>query len=130
MVSLYGVSQTQLSPCMACLDYMDTCIVEAAEQDLLCPRSLPNSSRNYLPELLHAAAPDHTRMIAEPMSLLLHVSHVGMVVESVPVSCVLSLIAHAGRSETHSLDGGHKLIGKGCWNVPFETTSSTIDGAP
>ena len=89
-------------------DYMDTCIVEVAEQDLLCPRSLPNSSVNYLAELLHAAAPDHT------MSLLQHVSHVGMVVESVPVSCALSLIAHVGRSETHSLDGGHTLISKGC----------------
>ena len=79
-------------------DYMDTCIIEAAEQDLLCPRSLPNSSADYLSELLHAATPDPTRMIAAPMSLVQHVSHVGMVVESVPVSCVLSLIAHVGRS--------------------------------
>ena len=111
-------------------DSMDTCIVEAVEQDLLCPRSLPNSSVNYLAELLHAAAPDPSRMIAAPISLVQHVSHVGMVVESVPVSCVLSLIAHVGRSETHILDGGHKLISKGCWNVPFETPHVKADGAP
>ena len=101
--------------------YMDTCIVEALEQDLLCPRSLPNSSVNYLAELLHAAAPDPSRMIAEPMPLVHHVSHDGMVVESVPISCVRSLRAPVSRSETHSLDGGHKLISKGCWNIPFDS---------
>ena len=53
-----------------------------------------------------------------------------MVVNSVPVSCVLSLIAHVDRSETHNLDGGHKLISKGCWNVPFEMPSVRTDGAP
>ena len=111
-------------------DYMDTCIVEAVEQDLLCPRSLPNSSVNYLTELLHAAAPDPSRMIAAPISSVQHVSHVGMVVNSVPVSCVLSLIAHVGRSETHNLDGGHKLISKGCWNVPFKMPLVSTEGAP
>ena len=111
-------------------DYMDTCIVEAAGQDLLCPRSLPNSSVTYLLELLHAAAPDPTRILAATMSLLQHVSHVGMVVESVPVSCVLSLIAHVGRSETHSLDGGHKLISTGCLNVPFEMPPVKAEDAP
>ena len=49
-------------------DNMDICIVEAAEQNLFCPRSLPNASLNYLGELLHAVAPDPTRMIAAPMS--------------------------------------------------------------
>ena len=51
-------------------------------------------------------------------------------VESVPVSCVLSLIAHVGRSETQILDGGYKLVSKGCWNVPFEMSSRQPDGAP
>ena len=111
-------------------DYIDTCIIEATEQDLLCPRSLPNSSATYFSELLHAATPDPTRMIAALMFLVQHVSHVGMVVESVPVSCALSLIAHVGRSETHSLDGGHKLISNGCWNVSFEMPSVKTEGAP
>ena len=109
---------------------MDTCIVEAVEQELLCPRSLPNSSGNYLADLLHSALPDPTRMIAAPMSSVHRASHVGMMVESVPVSCVLSLIAHVGRSETQTLDGGYKLVSKGCWNVPFEVPSPHPDGAP
>ena len=87
-------------------DLMDICVVEAVEQDLLCPRSLPNSSGNDLAELLHSAVPDPTRMIAAPMSSVRRASHVGMMVESVPVSCVLSLIAHVGRSETQDLAGG------------------------
>ena len=53
-----------------------------------------------------------------------------MVVESVPVSSVISLTAHVGRSETQNLNGGHKFSTKGCWNVPFETPSVEIDGAP
>ena len=91
---------------------------------------MPNSAVNYLANLLHAAAPDSSRMIAAPMSLVQHVSHVGMVVESVQVSCVPSLIAHVGRSETHSLDGGHKLISKGRWNVRFDSPPVETDGAP
>ena len=43
---------------------------------------------------------------------------------------VLSLIAHVGRSETHSLDGGHKLISKGCWNVPFEMLPDNAEDGP
>ena len=111
-------------------DLMDICVVEAVEQDLLCPRSLPNSSGNYLAELLHSAVPDPTRMIAAPMSSVRRASHVGMMVESVPVSCVLSLIAHVGRSETQDLAGGYKLVSKGCWNMPFEMSSPKPDGAP
>ena len=111
-------------------DLMETCIVEAVEQDLLCPRSLPNSSGNYLANLLHSALPDPSRMIAASMSSVHRASHVGMMVESVPVSCVLSVIAHVGRSETQNLDGGYKLVSKGCWNVPFEVPSAHPDGAP
>ena len=47
-----------------------------------------------------------------------------------PVSCVLSLIAHVGRSDTLNLDGGHKLISRGCWNVPFDAPSSSDNDAP
>ena len=111
-------------------DLMDTCVVEAVAQDLLCPRSLPNSSGYYLAELLQSDVPDHTRMIAAPMSSVCRASHVGMMVESVPVSCVLCLIAHVGRPETQNLDGGYKLVSKGCWNVPFEMLSPQPDGAP
>ena len=45
-------------------------------------------------------------------------------------SCVLSLIAHTGRSVVNDLAGGHKLVSKHCWNVPFVSPSETEDGAP
>ena len=111
-------------------EYVNTVIVEAASQDLLCARSMPNASLNYLADLLHMVSPDATRMIAAPMSSVRRVSHVGMVVNSVPASCVLSLLAHVGRSETIRLEGGHKLISKGCWNVPFEPLQEKPEGAP
>ena len=38
-------------------EYVDTIIVEAAGQDLLCARSMPNVSLNYLAELLHMVSP-------------------------------------------------------------------------
>ena len=43
---------------------------------------------------------------------------------------MLSLIAHMGRSVCSDLAGGHKLVSKHCWNVPFVVTSETEDGAP
>ena len=91
---------------------------------------MPNASLNYLAELLHTVAPDPTRMIAAPMCSVHRVSHVGMVVDSVQASCVLSLVAHVGRSETVNLEGGHKLISRGCWNVPFEPPQAKPDGVP
>ena len=111
-------------------DEIDAVIVEAQEQDLFCPRALPNSSMKYLSELLHALAADPSRMVAAPMSAVRHVSHAGMVVDSVQASCVLSLTAHVGRSDIVDLDGGHKLISKGCWNVPFDEPQSRAEGAP
>ena len=111
-------------------DEIDAVIVEAEEQDLLCQRALPNTSMNYLSELLHAVAPDPSRMVAAPMSAVRHLSHAGMLVDSIQASCVLSLTVHVGRSEIKDLDGGHKLISKGCWNVPFEEPQSRADGAP
>ena len=111
-------------------DEIDAVIVEAEEQDLFCPRALPNSSMKYLSELLHALAPDPSRMVAAPMSAVRHVSHAGMIVDSVQASCVLSLTAHVGRSDIVDLDGGHKLISKGCWNVPFDEPQSRAEGAP
>ena len=111
-------------------DEIDAVIVEAEEQDLFCPRALPNSSMKYLSELLHALAPDPSRMVAAPMSAVRHVSHAGMVVDSVQASCVLSLTAHVGRSDIVDLDGGHKLISKGCWNVPFDESEFRAEGAP
>ena len=43
---------------------------------------------------------------------------------------MLSLVAHLGRSIVKDLPGGHKLISKGGWNVPFEEVTTKEDGAP
>ena len=100
-------------------EYVNTVIVEAASQDLLCARSMPNASLNYLADLLHMVSPDATRMIAAPMSSVRRVSHVGIVVNSAPASCVLSLLAHVGRSETIRLEGGHRKNPKVLQSTPM-----------
>ncbi len=111
-------------------DYVDTCIVEAVEQDIICPRSLPNKSVNFLSDLLRTVAPDPSRMIAAPMESVKRISHVGLAVDSVQVSCVLSLLAPVGRSETIDLEGGHKIVSRACWNIPFQQLASRPEGAP
>ena len=91
-------------------DYVNTIIVEAEEQTMLLPQATPNASSQFLLELLNVVPPDATRMIPAPMASVQRFAHIGMTVNSVPASCVLSLVAHTGRSETVKLDGGHKLI--------------------
>ena len=111
-------------------EYIDMVLVEAEAQDIRLPKAMPNNSLNYVAELLHMVAPDQSRMIAAPMSVLHCQSHVGMLVDGVQASCVLSLLAHVGRSETVELEGGHKIISRGCWNVPFMAPQKSSDGAP
>ena len=43
---------------------------------------------------------------------------------------MLSLIAHTGKSVVNELPGGHNLVSKDCWNVPFEQPVDPVDGAP
>ena len=45
-------------------------------------------------------------------------------------TCVLSLVAHIGRSHIDELAGGHKLISKDCWQVPFVPPTTKDEGAP
>ena len=45
-------------------------------------------------------------------------------------TCVLSLVAHVGRSIVDTLPGGHKLVSSDIWNIPFEAPTSKDDGAP
>ena len=79
---------------------------------------------------MRTVAPDPARTIAAPMCSVRRVSHVGMVVDSVQASRVLSLVAHVGRSDTVNLEGGRKLVSRGCWAVPFEPPQAKPDGAP
>ena len=115
-------------------DRLDAIIVEATEQDL-CPRAMPNASMDFLSQLMLTLPTDLSRMVVAPVSAVRHVRHTGMVVElasstHLQASCVLSLVAHTGRSTMKNLPGGTKLISKGGWNVPFEEVTTKEDGAP
>ena len=110
-------------------------IVEAVEQDLLSHKVVPNMSMEYLSQLMLSLPVDSNRMLVAPISAVRLVRHTGLAVltsssVSQKASCVLSLIAHLGRSVISDLAGGHKLVSKHCWNVPFEAPSETEDGAP
>ena len=110
-------------------------IVEATEQDLLSRKVVPNKSMEYLAQLMHTLPVDSNRMLVGPISAVRLVRHAGLAVltsSTVPqkASCVLSLIAHMGRSVCSDLAGGHKLVSKHCWNVPFEASSEKENGAP
>ena len=105
-------------------DRLDAIIVEATQQDL-CARAMPNASMDFLSQLMLTLPADPSRMVAAPVSAVRHIRHTGIVVEwsssmHVQASCVLSLVAHTGRSAMKILPGGTKLISKGGWNVPFE----------
>ena len=115
-------------------DRLDAVIVEATEQDL-CPRAMPDASMDFLSQLMLTLPADPSRMVVAPVSAVRHVRHAGMVVEwssdtQLQASCVLSLVAHTGRSIMKDLPGGTKLISKGGWNVPFEEVTTKEDGAP
>jgi hypothetical protein len=110
-------------------------IVEATEQDLLVPKAVPNASMEYLNQLLLSLPLDSNRMLVAPMSAVRLARHTGMVVNTsgpapLQATCVLSLVAHVGRSLISDLAGGHKLVSKGCWNVPFEMPATQEEGAP
>jgi hypothetical protein len=110
-------------------------IVEVAEQELYIPKAMPNASMTFVSQLLASLPLDADRMIVAPVIDLRHVRHAGMVVETkepkpLQASCVLSLIAHTGKSVVNDLPGGHKLVSKDCWNVPFEQPVDSEDGAP
>ena len=110
-------------------------IVEAAEQELLVPKAVPNASMGYLNQLLQSLPLDSNRMLVAPMSAVCLARHTGMVVNisgSAPLqaTCVLSLVAHIGRSLVSDLTNGHRLVSKDCWNVPFEAPATQEEGAP
>ena len=115
-------------------DRLDAIIVEATQQDL-CLRAMPNASMDFLSQLMLALPADPTRMVVAPVSAVRHARHTGMVVEwssstHLQASCVLSLVAHVGRSTMKTLSGGTKLISAGGWNVPFEEVTTPEEGAP
>ena len=118
-------------------DRLNWIIVEATEQAVLIPQAVPNASMEYLTQLMISLPQSSNRILAAPMSAVRLLRHGGMVVnpsssDSAPLqaSYVLSLVAHAGRSVVTDLAGGHKLVSKNCWSVPFEPPATKDSGAP
>ncbi len=118
-------------------DYdLSAIIVEATSQDILAPKARPNTSMNFLLALLSTLPPDSDRMLVAPISQVDCKPHEGMIVvteegHSMKATSILSLIAHTGRSKIHNLSGGHKIISKDAWSIPFNgLTFATPPGAP
>ena len=104
-------------------DNVEAMIVEATEQDL-SPEAMPNASMDCLTQLLRCLPSDEIRMLVAPIEKVRYVRHAGMVVETggmtpLKASCVLTLVAHIGRSTIKELPGGNKLISKELWTMPF-----------
>jgi len=116
-------------------DTVEAMIVEATEQDL-SPQTMPNASMDFLSELLRALPADEAKMLVAPIANVRYMRHAGMIVETgsstqVKSSCVLTLVAHIGRSTTKELPGGNKLVSKEIWNIPFhDVTEAPEPGAP
>ena len=110
-------------------------IVEATEQDLGIPKAMPNASMTFVNELLKTLPPAPDRMIVAPLSHVRRSPHAGMIVEGQdgarhPCGCVLSLVAHVGKSRVDDLPGGHRIASKECWVVPFTAPTTQVSGAP
>ena len=114
-------------------DRLEAIIVEATQQDL-CPRAMPNASMDFLSQLMLTLPTDPSKTVVAPVSAVRHIRHWGMAVECsssahLQASCVLTLVAHTGRSTIKNLSSGTKLINKGGWNIPSEAITTKKDGA-
>ena len=114
---------------------LDVVIVEAAAQDVDEPKAMPNAAMDFLSQLMRGLPADANTMAAAPLSASRHGGHAGMIVDfdgnPTQATCVVSLVAHVGRSTVVDLPGGHKLVSAGCWNVPFEEAVDDKEaGAP
>ena len=84
---------------------------------------------------LKALPPSPERMLVAPVNRVRRSPHAGMIVEGLDgarhtCGCVLSLVAHVGKSKVDELPGGHRIVSGECWNVPFETSTMQDSGAP
>jgi hypothetical protein len=110
-------------------------IVEAAEQDLRNPKAMPNPSITFVSELLETLPPAADRMIVARLRWARRSPHAGMIAEYQEgkrhtCGCVLSLVAHVGKSSVEELSGGNRIASKDCWYVPFAAPESQAIGAP
>ena len=108
-------------------------VVEAAAQDF-SKMSMPNTSVLELHKLLKEIHVNPDRLIVAPIECVAHSPHGGMVVNAYgkqyQCSCVLTLIAHTGKSNVHPIGTGHRIVSKDVWNIPFDLLLHRQDGAP
>ena len=73
-------------------------------------------------------------LVAAPFASVVHSPHGGMVVNAYgkqhQCSCVLSLIAHTGKSIAQPIGKGHRIVSKEVWNIPFDLLLQRQEGAP
>ena len=111
---------------------LSSVIVEAETQDLYIPKAMPNASMVFVETLLQSLPPDADRMLVAPIGSLAHNRHGGMVVKTssgqqLQASCVLSLVAHVGRSTVENLENGHKISSRNCWSIPFTQSPAVLE---
>ena len=111
-------------------------IVEATEQTIENPKSMPNASMNFVIDLLKPLGIQGSdRMTIAPAKAVRHSPHGGLIVQDTdgtPHACasVLTLLAHVGRCSVVDLPAGHRIATSTTWNVPFGDNVKQDDGAP
>ena len=95
---------------------------------------MPNTSVLELHKLLKEIHVNPDRLIVAPIECVAHSPHGGMVVNAYgkqhQCSCVLTLIAHTGKSIVQKIGTGHRIVSKEVWNIPFDLLLQRQEGAP
>ena len=108
-------------------------VVEAAAQDVSI-QNMPNTSSLELHSLLKELYVNVERLVVAPIGCVAHSPHGGMVVNAYgkqhQCSCVLTLIAHTGKSIVQKIGTGHRIVSKEVWNIPFDLLLQKQEGAP
>ena len=108
-------------------------VVEFEAQDFSI-QNMPNTSVFELHSLLKELHVHVERLTVAPIGCVAHSPHGGMVVNAYgkqyQCSCVLTLIAHTGKSIVHPIGTGHRIVSKDVWNIPFDLLLHRQDSAP
>ena len=109
-------------------------IVVEAEAQKLSITNMPNTSVLELHSLLKELHVNVERMIVAPIASVEHSPHGGMVVNAYgkqhQCSCVLTMIAHTGKSIVQPVGSGHRIVSKEVWNIPFDLLLDRQESAP
>ena len=108
-------------------------LVEAEARDFSI-QNMSNTSVLELHSLLKELHVNVERLVVAPIGCVAHSPHGGMVVNAYDkqhqCSCVLTLIAHTGKSIVQKVGTGHRIVSKEVWNIPFDLLLQRQEGAP